>query len=226
MNNYLVATIHPWNIAQFEQYSKTIPGNWKLVTQPEVLTLNFLTTFKPDYIFFPHWSWLVDSNILEKYNCVCFHMTDVPFGRGGSPLQNLIVRGYTETKISALKMTRELDSGPIYLKHLLFLDGSALEIFKRAAQVISKMINEIISTGPVPMKQIGEITIFKRRTPEQSEIPNNLSNKQLYDFIRMLDAPSYPKAYICTGQHRLEFSEAVIDHDIVTAKVTIKNNQE
>jgi len=37
-------------------------------------------------------------------------MTDVPYGRGGSPLQNLIVRGHTETKLTALRCVRDLDA--------------------------------------------------------------------------------------------------------------------
>ena len=40
-------------------------------------------------------------------------MTDLPYGRGGSPLQNLIVRGHKETKISAIKVVKELDAGPV-----------------------------------------------------------------------------------------------------------------
>ena len=43
-------------------------------------------------------------------------MTDLPYGRGGSPLQNLIVRGHKHTMISAIKCVKELDAGPIYLK--------------------------------------------------------------------------------------------------------------
>ncbi len=37
------------------------------------------------------------------------HMTDVPYGRGGSPLQNLIARGHTSTKLTAMRMTAEVD---------------------------------------------------------------------------------------------------------------------
>ena len=43
-------------------------------------------------------------------------MTDLPFGRGGSPLQNLIVRGFEETMTSAIKVTKGIDTGDIYLK--------------------------------------------------------------------------------------------------------------
>ena len=43
-------------------------------------------------------------------------MTDLPYGRGGSPLQNLILDNKQKTMISAFKMTERMDEGPIYIK--------------------------------------------------------------------------------------------------------------
>jgi len=37
--------------------------------------------------------WIILKEIFENYEIILFHMTDLPYGRGGSPLQNLIVRG-------------------------------------------------------------------------------------------------------------------------------------
>ena len=80
-------------------------------------------------------------------------MTDLPYGRGGSPLQNLIFRGHLETKITALRCIGELDAGPVYMKRPLSLNGSASEIFLRAADVVEKMIGEIVHTEPIPEPQ-------------------------------------------------------------------------
>ena len=52
-----------------------------------------LKKITPRYIFFLHWDWRVPHVIWQQHECVCFHMTDVPYGRGGSPLQNLILEG-------------------------------------------------------------------------------------------------------------------------------------
>ncbi|MGG3804445.1 hypothetical protein [Metabacillus fastidiosus] len=67
-------------------------------------------------------------------------MTDLPFGRGGSLLQNLIVRGIYETKISAIKCVKELDAGQIYVKESLFLYGNVKEIYLRAFVKIEELI--------------------------------------------------------------------------------------
>ena len=58
--------------------------------------------------FFVHWSRRVPDHWLPRYECACFHMTDVPFGRGGSPLQNLIERGHRETQLSASRMVADV----------------------------------------------------------------------------------------------------------------------
>ena len=98
-------------------------------------------------------------------------MTDLPFGRGGSPLQNLIERGIEKTKITALKAVKELDGGPIYLKRSLKLSGPAHNIFRKASSIIFRdMIPHIIKTKPDPYPQRGSATLFKRRNPDQSDI--------------------------------------------------------
>ncbi|MAE21965.1 MAG: methionyl-tRNA formyltransferase [Pseudomonas sp.] len=219
MSNYLVATIKDWNIEEFQKQVKDLPGNWKLITKKSELDVDFLKDFNPEYIFFPHWSWIVPTEVLENWNCVCFHMTDVPYGRGGSPLQNLIVRGHKETKLTALKMVDKLDAGDVYLKEKLSLDGSAQDIFNRMAPLVYKMAIQIISKKIVPQPQTGEITEFDRRKPEQSLIPELDSIDKLYDYIRMLDAESYPKAYIKHGNFNIEFSDASIKNGKLEAKV-------
>lgn len=206
--NYLVATSKSWNIDAFYLHTPQLPGTWHLISQPEQLTLALLHKLQPDYIFFPHWSWQVPDAITSQYPCVCFHMTDVPFGRGGSPLQNLISLGHKKTMLSALKMTSELDSGDVYAKVPLELNGTAQQIYQRASLLIYQIIRHIVSVNPQPQPQQGTATIFQRRTPAQSELPPNLNPEQLYDFIRMLDAQSYPHAYIEYGNWKLELTEA------------------
>ena len=72
----------------------------------------------------------------------------------------------------------------------------------------------ILKNNPTPKKQSGELVppkcnvggpvCFKRRKPEQSDIFNDLND--FYDFIRMLDADGYPKAFLKIGNHRILFN--------------------
>ena len=156
------------------------------------------------------------------HECVCFHMTDLPYGRGGSPLQNLILEGKKDTKVTALRMVEEMDAGPIYAKRSMSLEGRAEEIYLRAGNLCWEMIDWIINSEPVPEPQHGQATRFSRREPKQSELPVQASFCKLYDFIRMLDAPTYPLAYIEHGDFRLEFSHPQLSEDVLKARVTIR----
>lgn len=192
------------------------------ISSKNELNIEYLSSLKPDYIFFPQWNWIIPADIYTNFNCVMFHMTDLPYGRGGSPLQNLIVRGKTETMLSAFKCDEGIDSGPVYLKKPLSLSGTAEEIFKRAIPVIVDMIKEIVTTDPAPMPQKGEVTHFQRRKPEDGDISRLASISDVYDYIRMLDADSYPAAFIELGGLKFEFSKARKTDDEVIAEVRIK----
>lgn len=224
--NIIIATIHDWNIRNYYKWKE--PNGYKkyLIKNKTDLKLWSIKKINPQYIFFPHWSWKIPEEIWKTYECVVFHMTDLPFGRGGTPLQNLIARGIYKTKISAIRVTNQLDSGPIYLKkNFSIKDGSAQEIYDRASNIIFQMIEEIIKKKVDPLPQQGKVTIFKRLTPMQSEIPLNLQPRQVYDFIRMLDAESYPPAYLKFGDYRLEFRNAKLDNKQVFADVLIKKEK-
>jgi methionyl-tRNA formyltransferase len=220
--NYLVAAIGEWNKILFDKQVVSLSGNWKFISTPEELNEVLTGGFEPRYIFFPHWRWIVPEEILNHFECVCFHMTDLPYGRGGSPLQNLIVRGHKNTVLTALRMEKGLDTGPVYIKKPLSLQGAAKDIYVRSSELTWGIIKELIAREPRPEAQVGEPVVFKRRTPEQSEIGEGLDSEQIYDYIRMLDAPGYPKAFLDTETYHLEFEDAKLEGVEVVAKVKIR----
>jgi methionyl-tRNA formyltransferase len=180
-----------------------------------------LVKFMPEYIFFPHWSWKIPSTIYEKFECVIFHMTDLPFGRGGSPLQNLIVRGIKETQLTALLCVKDFDSGPIYLKQKMSLLGTAEEILMRASQLTEEMIEKIIKEKPEPYPQFGETTVFLRRSAREGNITSLETLEEVFDYIRMLDADGYPSAFLETKFLKIEFKRASLRPDCIIADVKI-----
>lgn len=221
LNTYILLSAKPWHNSIFDLLQKSIDANWVRIENKADFTQENLLKLNPTKIFIPHWSEIIPETIYNQYECIVFHMTDLPYGRGGSPLQNLIVRGHTKTIISAIKVEKGIDTGDVYLKQPLSLEGTATDIFKRAADIIEKMIVEIITKNPVSKKQEGEPVVFKRRKAEESNI-NNLENiKEVYDYIRMLDCEGYPNAYIETPFFKIEFSNAAINDNEINAHVRI-----
>jgi methionyl-tRNA formyltransferase len=218
---YLVLGSRPWNRRVFDHTLRRLPGSWHFIGSPDEFSIQLVEQLSPRYIFFLHWSWKVPDEIVTRFECVCFHMTDVPFGRGGSPLQNLIVSGLHETKLTALRMTAEFDAGPVYGKEPLSLEGGAEEIYLRAAQLSATMIEQIIRVEPNPVPQKGQAVNFKRRKPEESEIGKIDSLAGLHDFIRMLDAEGYPHAFFDHAGFHFEFSRSALYDGRIVADVKI-----
>ena len=199
---YLFCAYRDWSIKLYEKLSKK-HDNFILLNSPKKLTFSFVKKLNPKLIFFPDWSWIIPKKITSNYKCICFHESNLPKFRGGSPLQNQIIRGITKTKTTAFLMSDGIDEGDIILQQSLSLNGKIDEIFSRMIKNDFKMIEKIISKNYKLTKQKGKPSIFKRRKPEDSEL--NFSSHSLeyfYHFIRMLDDP-YPNAFIRLGNKKL-----------------------
>jgi methionyl-tRNA formyltransferase len=218
---YLVAGCKPWNRRVFNETLRRLPGMWHYVETKDQLDPGLIGQIGPRYIFFLHWSWIVPEELVDAHECVCFHMADVPYGRGGSPLQNLIARGHRDTMLTALRMVKELDAGPVYGKEPLSLEGSAEEILIRATELSARMIERIVREEPEPIPQHGEAVVFRRRKPHESRIPQRDSLAGVYDFIRMLDAEGYPHAFLTWNGFKYEFRRAALHDGRIEADVTI-----
>lgn len=226
----IIATIKSWNIQRAKALQEKYAGIHEIVvyTEKSEFTVESVEAFGPDYILLPHWSYIISDEITQNWSCVVFHMTDLPYGRGGSPLQNLIVRGHKETMISAIKVTEKIDGGPIYMKKPLALEGSAQEIFIRCSDVIfHEMIPRFLEENLEPVEQIGEPVIFKRRKEEDGEITSDMEMEKIYDYIRMLDAEGYPRAFIDFGGYRLSFENAKLSEsgEVMEASVVFKKRE-
>jgi methionyl-tRNA formyltransferase len=210
--SFIVATSRSWSNILASKLEARLGKPFYLLTQRADLSRKRLAEINPRYIFFPHWSHIIPEEIHKNHECIVFHMTDLPYGRGGSPLQNLILHGKKQTQISALRCINELDAGPIYLKRPLDLQGSANDIFLRAAGVIESMIEDIVRNEPQPQPQRGEVVVFRRRKPGESNLFDAKISclNDFYDFIRMLDGEGYPKAFIDLHSHRIEFSGVTV----------------
>ena len=215
---FLIANSNPIHEAMIERLGEDY--DFRTVRTPEeLLAATDGRTY--DYIFFPHWSFIIPASIYERNECVLFHMTDLPYGRGGSPLQNLIVRGHEKTMLTAIRVAKGLDTGPVYAKRELSLLGTAREIFLRTSDLMYGLITLTLRTRPTPTPQEGEPTLFKRRKPADGDLAPLNTLTAAYDHIRMLDADGYPPAFVETEHLRFEFTRAGRHADQLLADVRI-----
>lgn len=199
---------------------------WERISDISFFNKKHLKSINAKKVFIPHWSHIIPHEIYSEFECILFHMTDLPYGRGGSPLQNLIIKGHTETKISAIRVEKGIDEGPIYCKRDLSLEGTAREIFERSTEIIFKMICEIDIQRNEPTPQSGDVTYFNRRTEKQSNIELIEQLDKMYDHIRMLDCEGYPNAFLENENFLFKFTNAhIIDDKELKTDVRIIKKQ-
>ncbi len=196
--------------------------DFTLIKSKNDLKFNYIKKINPEIIFFPDWSWKVPEKIVNNFLCICFHEAPLPKFRGGSPIQNQIIRGITKTKTTAFIMNEQIDAGDIISQKTLSLEGSIQEIFSRMYENDYNLIHKIIAGKYKRKKQSGKPSTYSRRKPEDSELKSlNYSKKYIYNFIRMLEDP-YPNAFMRVGKHKLIFKKAIYKNKKLSVEMNIE----
>ena len=221
MIKYIVASTLDWykDVPKPSIYDS--PYFIRVKNQKELNSLD-LEKLCPRFIFFIHWNWIVEEAVFSKYKCVVFHTAPLPYGRGGSPIQNLILNKYIEAPVNAIEMGKDLDGGAIYASETIPLNGTVEEIFSRMALAVEVLIKVMMEQCPVPKKQVGEPVYFKRLNREDNALKTDNNLIEIYDKIRMVDGLNYPKAFMLLGNHRVEFSKAKVVGDTIVAQAVFK----
>ena len=126
-------------------------------------------------LIFVGWSDIINPEIINNHICICFHPSDLPKYRGGTPIQHQKIAGIKDTKLTAFRMNDGIDSGPIILKTNLSLKGHMNDIFSALTKASIELIEKIIVKNDISFfegkpQEEETATIYKRRKPEESEI--------------------------------------------------------
>ena len=214
-NKVIIACSKDWFLKSRNVKKFINDNNILIIKDKKKLKFNYIKKINPKIIFFPHWSHKVDNKIINNFKSICFHTSPLPFGRGGSPIQNLIIQNFKRAPVCAIQMTQILDGGPIYLKKTVSLSGNLDEIFYRVSKIIIEMIKILIRKKIKPKKQIGKPFIFKRIDKKASEIKKEKEIREIYNKIRMLNAPDYPNAFIKLNKLRFVLTNPILKNNTI-----------
>ncbi len=149
---------------------------------------------------------LVPAAILARnHRNLIVHESDLPIGRGFSPLSWQILQGRAEIQICLLEAAEVADSGPVIYRDSLRFEGHELIDELRSAQGLMttalclKYLNA--SEPPVGIPQTGEPSTYPRRTPADSRLDPELSIAAQFDLLRVVDNDRYPAFFVLRG-HR------------------------
>jgi methionyl-tRNA formyltransferase len=195
-------TYRDWALKIYDNLVENSDHTFLIIRSSAQYSEPALRDFKPDFILFYGWSWIIENSLLNDFKCIMLHPSPLPKYRGGSPIQNQIISGETISMVTIFKMNEFLDGGEIYFQKEYSLEGSIDDIFNRISKIGTELTFRLLNENTIPFAQNDEeATVYKRRKPSESEITieelQNQSGIYLYNKIRMLGDP-YPNAYIKT----------------------------
>lgn len=158
---------------------------------------------KLDVIVGVGWSWYIPADITDNNVFIGMHPSDLPRFAGGSPIQNQILAGVTETKATLFRLNAKFDAGKVIDKEPIDLSGHLDQVLASLSSATVAMVLRFLDRFPdfteVDQGTLGEGSTVRRRKPEQSqltrELLSTLTSQQLWDFIRCREDP-YPNAFI------------------------------
>ena len=159
-----------------------------------------------DMCFYLSFSRVVSTEVLKKFkNNLVVHESDLPHGKGWSPLTWQILEGKNEITTVLFEAGDQVDSGQVYLKNALKFDGSELvdELRDIQAAVTIQLCHEFINSYPDVLAgavtQLGDSTFYARRSEMDSQLDPAKSLQEQFNLLRVADNSAYPAYFEIDG---------------------------
>lgn len=159
-----------------------------------------------DILFLVSCSEIVEENVRKFFKYVLvLHASNLPEGRGWSPHIWEIIEGKSELTISLLEANDKVDTGNIWKKINLQLQGDELydEINEKLFHVELDLIGWACENYSVcqPQKQSKKTAgYYRKRTPEDSELDISKSIAEQFNLMRVCDPKRFPAFFIKDGR--------------------------
>lgn len=131
------------------------------------------------------------------------HQSDLPKGRGFSPLTWQVLEGQNTIPVCLFEMVEKVDEGAIIYRDAMHFEGhELLEELQRASAEMSVGLCKRFMSSPEPHQteeQRGESSWYRRRKPEDSELDPTKSLGEQFDLLRIVDNQRYPAFFRYRG---------------------------
>lgn len=187
-----------------------IPFGNKLKAEIESMNHDVIYIFDKKYIvegdvcFLLCCTKIIEQEYLNKNKSnIVVHASDLPKGKGFSPLQWQILEGKNEISLTLFEVAEKVDSGPYYLKDSIRFNGTELydELRNCLADKIMEMCINFIHQKSVlkPIQQSGEETFYSRRTLKDDEIDPYKTIAEQFNHFRIADNDNFPVYFNLNG---------------------------
>lgn len=141
---------------------------------------------------------IVDTKMRSRYkHSLVLHGSDLPEGRGWSPVVWQVLEGRTTITVSLLEAADQVDSGDIWAKATFELAGNEL-----ADEINEKLFDAELKLMDYAVSNIGHInpsaqdparaSFYRKRSPGDSQLNPELSLAEQFDLMRVADPDRFP----------------------------------
>lgn len=144
-----------------------------------------------------------DEALARNHRNLVVHESDLPQGRGFSPLTWAILEGRNEIPICLLDAADNVDAGDVVYRDVLIFQGHELvdELRRiqgdKTVELCRRFLSELIPPRGTP--QSGEATFYPRRRPENSQLDPHRSIVEQLNLLRVVDNDRYPAFFEIGG---------------------------
>lgn len=176
---------------------------------------NRLKEIEPDLIITVAFGRILPPGLLDypPRGCINLHASLLPAYRGAAPIQRAIMAGETETGVTIIKMTQELDAGDILLQQRepVGLEDTAGSLHDRLAakgallllQAVDRLSRGDLASVPQDPDRVSHAPPLR---PEEEKLDWHSGTLSLHNWIRGMNP--WPGAYTTFGSKRLKIWSA------------------
>ncbi len=160
-----------------------------------------------DFCFCLGFSKILKKEIRDFFgHTLVVHASDLPAGKGWSPLSWQILEGRDQIPVSLFEADDSMDSGPIYAqRHINFegyelIDGLRKKLAEATYELCSWFVAEYPRSSAQPKIQKGTQTFYSRRGPKDSQLDVNKTIEEQFNLLRIVDNQAYPAFFEWKGR--------------------------
>ena len=160
-----------------------------------------------DFCFLLSFSKILKKEIRDFFeHTLVVHASDLPSGKGWSPLSWQILEGKYQIPVSLFEADDAVDSGPIYAQRHIKFEGYELidDLRKKLAETTYELCSWFVAEYPcsstLPKMQRGIESFYSRRGPTDSQLDVNKTIAEQFNLLRIVDNQAYPAFFEWKGR--------------------------
>ncbi|WP_085301677.1 UDP-glucuronic acid dehydrogenase [Colwellia polaris] len=148
---------------------------------------------------------ITDKTKLLFQNTLVLHASDLPVGRGWSPHVWDVISGKDDITLSLLEAKEPVDTGDIWKKVKINLDGTELFdeintlLFDAELNLIEWACENHNNCQPMPQSGL-KSTYYRKRVPQDSELDLDKTLDSQFNLLRVCDPNRFPAFFYKNGQ--------------------------